>query len=246
MAGQPTPEGAAPEPTPPASPSADILAPSESNTALPPPSDRGPVLTEEEQIEAELEAMREMYRQLYRPSDNPGKFALLARGVFYVAGNSKRTSSGRLGGVLVDVGQNWNHIGYAASVHILGGQLALGENRQTAITSLIGGGPTVTMGRLALNGRGYFGLRLGYDFFYAPARMVPGAGPADPTNDLSVRAPHGPRLNINMGLLVKPRRDSKLFQGVGLSIGYQALVHSFAADMPLTHMLLFGLNYRIG
>ncbi len=187
-----------------------------------------------------------MYRQLYRPPENPGRFSLLVRGVFYVAGNSMRTSAGRLGGLLVDLGQNWNVIGYAATIHAVGGQLAIGENRQTAVTALIGGGPTLTLGRLPLNGRGYFGVRAGYDFLFAPTRMVAGAGPADPTNDLSSRAPHGPRLNINMGLLVKPSRDSHLFQGFGVSIGYQALVGSFSGDFPLTHMLMFGLNYRLG
>jgi len=204
------------------------------------------VLSEEEQIEAELEAMRQMYRQLYRPAANPGRFALLARGVFYVAGNSQRTSAGRLGGLLVDVGQNWNFIGYAATLQVVGGELALGENRQTAITALVGGGPTLTLGRLALNGRGYFGVRLGYDILYGPARMVRGAGEADPTNDLSARVPHGPRVNFNMGLLVKPRRESKIFQGIGISVGYQGLVGSFGANVPITHMLMFGLNYRIG
>ena len=98
----------------------------------------------------------------------------------------------------------------------------------------------MNLGRLALLQRGYLDLRVGYDFYYAPARAL--------TDDVVAESitPHGPRLQLNMGLMVRPGRVGRFFHGVGATVGYQALVGAFSGDLPFTSMLSFGLSYWMG
>jgi hypothetical protein len=58
-------------------------------------------------------------------------------------------------------------------------------------------------------------------------------------------APHGPRVNLNMGLL-SHSNYRRYIHGFGLSMGYQALVGTFRGDLPFTHMLTIGLSYWMG
>ena len=206
------------------------------------PSERAPgrVRSEEESAEQEDAAIASMYRTLFRPPSNPGRFNAVVRGVYMIAGSADSTMSGRLGGITADLGQSFNKVGYAVTLAAhFGSLLHTTKERETQTIALLGGGPTINLGRLALLQRGFLDARLGYDFFVAPTRLiVDNMAMAD-----GIRAPHGPRFSLNMGLLSNPARARKLFHGFGLTIGYQALVGSLKGDLPFTNVLQFGIVY---
>jgi len=181
-----------------------------------------------------------MYRGLYRPSGNPGRFNVVARAVYGIAGSIDNTVSGRLGGLSADLGQSFNKFGYALTLVAQAGSLDRVSNGiHTQTVALLGGGPTLSLGRLALLQRGFLDVRVGYDFLFGPTRRISdGVAQSD-----GMRMPHGPRLSINMGLMSNPARVRKLFHGFGLTIGYQALLGSFRGDLPVTNVLQFGLSY---
>lgn len=201
----------------------------------------GPVRSESEAAETEDEAIAAMYRELYRPKANPGRLHVIARAQFSFGSSfADNQLSGRTGGVHLDLGQSFNVIGYALSLRAEGGAIDVEPTRRTQITGLLGGGPTISLGRLGMLQRGYLDLRLGYDFLFAPARNI--------AADYTVTAapgymPHGPRAHLNMGLLINPGRSRKMFHGVGFSLGYQVLVGSFRGDLPASQFLSFGLQY---
>lgn len=236
------PPGSTPDPVAPAAPAPglaeQLLGPSVNQH----PSERapGPVRSEAESVEAEDAAIASMYRSLYRPANNPGRFNIVARAFYVLAGSTDNTLSGRLGGISADIGQSFNKFGYAfTAVGQFGSVLHTRPGRETQTIALVGGGPTLSLGRLALLQRGFLDVRVGYDFFAAPTRLIiDNMAVAD-----GLRAPHGPRLSLNMGLLGNSARTRKLFHGFGLSIGYQALVGSLRGEWPVTNMLQFGLVY---
>lgn len=236
------PPGSTPDPATPADPAPglaeQLLGPSVNQH----PSERppGPVRSEAESAEAEDTAIAAMYRGLYRPPNNPGRFNIVARAFYVLAGSTDNTLSGRLGGISADLGQSFNKFGYAiTAVGQFGSVLHTKPERETQTIALVGGGPTLSLGRLALLQRGFLDVRVGYDFFAAPTRLiVDNMATAD-----GMRVPHGPRLSLNMGLLGDSARARKLFHGFGLSIGYQALVGSLRGEWPVTNMLQFGLVY---
>lgn len=196
--------------------------------------------TEAESAEEEDQAIAAMYRGLYRPATNPGRFNVVARAYYAVAGSVDNTVSGRLGGLSADIGQSFNKFGYALTLVAQAGDLTRVTSKGTTQTvALLGGGPTLSLGRLALLQRGFLDVRVGYDFFVGPTRRI-SDGMA--TSD-GLRMPHGPRLALNMGLMASPARPRKLFHGFGLSIGYQALLGSFRGDLPVTNVLQFGIVY---
>ena len=47
-----------------------------------------------------------------------------------------------------------------------------------------------------------------------------------------------------MGLIGSTNR--RFFHGLGLSMGYQALVGSFRGELPVTNMLTIGFSYWMG
>jgi hypothetical protein len=244
VAGDPTGAGdpAAPPATPgaPATPglAEQLLGPSVNQHPSERPATQ--VRSEAEAVEEEDAAIAAMYRSLYRPSSNPGRFNIVARGVYVLAGSADNSLSGRLGGLSADIGQSFNKFGYAVTlVAQFGSVLHTTPTRETQTIALVGGGPTLSLGRLALLQRGFLDVRVGYDFFAGPTRQIVDNRPiAD-----GIRAPHGPRLSLNMGLLSSGAKARKLFHGFGLTIGYQALVHSLRGDWPVTNMLQFGLVY---
>lgn len=196
------------------------------------------------------EAITAAYAPRFRPAHNPGRFNLAARVMFANAGG-KRLVGGRLGGAAVDLGQSWNHFGYAVTGTVWGGRLELQPDTSKEINALIGVGPTVGLGRLALLGRGYLDIRVGYDFYYAVVNrrgetILKGNDPGDVTVTKAKNlVPHGPRLRLDLGLLSLDT-SRKFFHGFGLSMGYQALVGSMNGGMPPAHMLTLGLSYWMG
>lgn len=196
--------------------------------------------TEAESAEEEDQAIAAMYRGLYRPATNPGRFNVVARAYYAVAGSVDNTVSGRFGGLSADLGQSFNKFGYALTLVAQAGDLTRVTSKGTTQTvALLGGGPTLSLGRLALLQRGFLDVRVGYDFFVGPTRRISdGVATSD-----GLRMPHGPRLALNMGLMANPARPRKLFHGFGLSIGYQALLGSFRGDFPVTNVLQFGVVY---
>ncbi len=239
----PTAPAAPTDPNVPASPAApglaeQLLGPSVNRH----PSERapGPVRSEEESAEQEDAAIAAMYRNLFRPPGNPGRLNVVVRGAYMIVGSVDNKLSGHMGGVTADVGQSFNKIGYALTVAAhFGNLLHTKADSQTQTIALLGGGPTINLGRLALLQRGFLDARVGYDFFAGPTRqIVDGVATAD-----GIRAPHGPRISLNMGLLSNPARARKLFHGFGLTIGYQALVHSLRGEFPVTNVLQVGIVY---
>ncbi|HET6584880.1 MAG TPA: hypothetical protein VFG69_15585 [Nannocystaceae bacterium] len=197
------------------------------------------------------EAITAAYAPHFRPADNPGRFNLAARLLFANAGG-KKLVGGRLGGLAVDLGQSWNHFGYALTGTVWGGRLELQPDTGKEINALIGVGPTVGLGRLAMLGRGYLDLRLGYDVYYGVVNrrsgetIVKGNDPGDVTLTKAKNLiPHGPRVRLDLGLLSLDT-SRKFFHGFGLSMGYQALVGSMNGGMPPAHMLTLGLSYWMG
>lgn len=190
------------------------------------PSPPSPRELSPEQMQA---AMRAAYAQRYRPPSNPVRLNVTARGVF-TALSGRDGVNGRLGGVGVDLGLARNHFGAALTLRGLAGRVQL--DPQTALTAMVGGGPTLGVGRLALLGRGYVDTRVGYDLFYAPS---PGG---------TARAPHGPRLRLDLGLLLEGER--RRTHGVGFSVGYQRLVGSAHGPMPPANVMSIGVAYWLG
>lgn len=244
----PTPQPTAPAPTQPTEPAPtgapppglaeQLLGPSVNQAPERRPST--PTRSEEEAIAAEDEAVAALYRDMFRPKSNPGRFHILARAQYTLGSSIDGTLSGRTGGLQLDLGQSWNFIGYAASLRAEGGAIDFGPEGRNQLTGLLGGGPTLTIGRLGMMQRGYLDVRLGYDFLYAPARqrLLEGGVQALPGY-----APHGPRVQLNLGLLINPGSTRRLFHGVGLGLGYQVLVASFRGDLPTSQFLQFSLNY---
>jgi hypothetical protein len=126
-------------------------------------------------------------------------------------------------------------------------------DRVAEMNVLVGGGPTLNLGRLALLGRGYLDFRVGYDFFYGavnqrrdnPTIVAPQGDPNLRLEQAENLAPHGPRLQLNMGRL-SVSNYRRYIHGFGVSMGYQGLVGSFRGDLPFTHMLTLGLSYWMG
>ena len=203
-----------------------------------------PVQTEAEAAAAEDAAVAAVYRDLFRPKHNPGRFHIVARAQYSIGSSFGNTSlSGRTGGAQVDLGQSFNFIGYALTLRGEGGTIDFGAEGRSQMTGLLGGGPTLSLGRLGFLQRGYLDFRVGYDFFFAPTRerLLEGGAAR-----LPAMLPHGPRAQLNLGLLLSPDRSRKLFHGVGLGLGYQVLVGSFRGDLPPSQFLQFALHYSGG
>lgn len=236
-AGPPAPE--------PIAPSA-IMAPSSSDSATgsiaptssPEREPIDPIDAEESEEDAERAAL--FFHSLYRPDDNPGRFNAVFRTSYTILGSNDHHLSGRFFGLSADIGQSWNTMGYALSLHANLGSLDLRDDGKVKAVALLGAGPTVNLGRLALLQRGFLDLRVGYDFYYAPGRST------DPDIVATSLMPHGPRLQLNMGLMVSPKRQRRFFHGVGATVGYQALVGAFSGDLPFTSVLSFGLSHWMG
>ncbi len=252
----PTPDATTPsEPTPVEAVPADALeaepaTPTTTPTPAPTVATTRPAASPSEEL-SPSEAITAEYAPRYRPQHNPGRFNLVVRGLFANAGGSK-VVGGRLGGAAVDAGQSWNHFGYAVTGTVYGGRLVMQDASREEINALIGVGPTVGLGRLALLGRGFLDLRLGYDFYYGVVNRrddetVSGGDPGDVTVTKAKNlVPHGPRVRLDLGLLSLDTRR-RFFHGFGVSMGYQALVGSMGdTKMPPIHMLTIGLTYWMG
>src|SRR5690606_16516850 len=115
------------------------------------------------------ERLRNYYARIYRPEHNPSRLYFGARGAYALAGTSERSGGGRMGFANVELGQTWNHVGYGVGGTLLAGDLTFGDQGVEKFAGVIvGGGPSLGLGRLGLFGRGYLDFRVGYNFFYAP------------------------------------------------------------------------------
>ncbi len=225
----------------------DLLAGEPSETSKPAATSRA-VVADPGAYEAALEAA---YDAEYRPADNPGRLHIGARALFANAGGKKEIG-GRMGGVQVDVGQAWNRFGYALTASAWGGRILLSD-RVAEMNALVGAGPTLTLGRTALQGRGMIDLRVGYDVMYGvvnqrtddAAIVAPQDGNSAFTLEQTQNLlPHGPRAMLQLGLLSPKRRS--YHHGFGVVFGYQGLVGSLRGELPFTHMLLTGVQWWMG
>jgi hypothetical protein len=248
-----TPEVAAPaaEPAPPADAGIDReLLGAEPEPAAPPP--RRPVVVSDPDEEADA-ALRRAYADRYRPAGNPTKANVVARGLFTNMGGRDGVG-GRMGGVRADVGPTWNRLAIAGTFTAWGGRVLLPRDTGAEMNALLGFGPTLGLGRIALVGRGFLDLRVGYDFFYGvvnqradrAAVVQTGSDPAVVLTQTENILPHGPRVTLDLGLLGESRGDSPYFHGFGASMGWQGLVHDFRGTLPVTNMLTMGLVYWFG
>src|SRR5690606_22852969 len=102
------------------------------------------------------ERLRNYYARIYRPAHNPSRLYFAARGAFALAGTAKGVGGGRMAFVNAELGQTWNFIGYGIGAALYAGGLTFG---QTGVEQyggvLVGGGPSLGLGRLSLLGRGF-------------------------------------------------------------------------------------------
>ncbi len=236
--------------------SADMLDEAPPTTAAPttaaPTKPAAPVTAASDDEElTPNEAITQAYAPKFRPRTNPGRLNIAARLMFANAGGGD-SAGGRLGGLSADVGQSWNHFGYALTGTVWGGRYVAAPEGTTELNALLGIGPTVGLGRMALLGRGFLDLRAGYDFYYGVVNRR-GEGTAlkpQGADGVSLAraqnlAPHGPRVRLDLGL-VALNDARRYFHGVGVSMGYQALVGSLVGKMPVAHMLTIGIAYWMG
>ena len=223
-------------------------------TRAPPPKPRTVEYdtTDPEQVAA---MVRAEYANLYRGDALGARLNIAARLMFANMGSSAGSGAGgRMGGAAVDVGAAWNRVGVAGTFETWGGRFFLPEETGAEMNAMFGGGPTVNYGRLALLGRGFFDFRVGYNFYYGVVGARRGGPAVVATQDPDAGGvqlvqtenilPHGPRVQVELGLLSQDR--GKYFHGFGLTMGYQALVHSLRGDLPFTSMLTLGLGYWMG
>ncbi|WP_106394187.1 hypothetical protein [Enhygromyxa salina] len=188
------------------------------------------------------ERLRNYYARTYRPEHNPSRLYFAARGAYALSGTSEGFGGGRMGLANVELGQTWNMIGYGVGAALYAGELTFGEDGVEKFGGvLVGGGPSLGLGRLGLFGRGYIDARLGYNFFYAPVSTTR-VGMADPPD----AAPHGPKLQLDAGLLLHDSERRRFRHGIGVSLGWQLLVHSFAGEYPILNTFNVGFSYFFG
>lgn len=188
------------------------------------------------------ERLRNYYASIYRPKHNPARVFFAARGAYALAGTSDNVGGGRMGYANVEVGQTWNFVGYGINAAVYAGGLTFGSTGVEQFAPvLVGGGPSIGLGRLSLLGRGYLDFRAGYNFFYAPVAATR-EGMANPPD----AAPHGPKLQLDVGLLFHDSESRRFRHGIGFNIGWQLLVHSLAGDFPLMNTFNIGVGYFFG
>jgi hypothetical protein len=188
------------------------------------------------------ERLRNYYARTYRPDHNPSRLWFAARGAYALSGTSDGVGGGRMAFVNAELGQTWNFIGYGLGAAVYAGGLTFGENGVEKYGGvLVGGGPSLGLGRLGLFGRGYLDFRIGYNFFYAPVLAIR-EGLADPPD----AAPHGPKVQLDVGLLLLGSERRRFRHGIGASVGWQLLVHSFAGEYPRVNTFNVGLSYFFG
>jgi hypothetical protein len=188
------------------------------------------------------ERLRGYYASTYRPANNPARVWFAARGAYSLTGSNASVGGGRMVFASVEAGQTWNWLGYGLGATLLGGSLTFGEDGITKSSGLlIGGGPSLGLGRLSLLGRGYVDLRAGYNFFYAPVQTNL-AGLADPAD----ASPHGPKIQLDLGLLLHDSESRRFRHGLGVTMGWQMLVHSFSGEYPRLNSFNVGIGYFFG
>lgn len=206
----------------------------------PAPAPRVRVASDREQVD-HSERMRNYYAKTYRPAHNPPRVYFAARAAFAMAGTNDSSGGGRLAFANVEAGQTWNFISYGLGASLYGGNLTFGEEASKYGGLLIGAGPSVGLGRLGLFGRGYLDLRVGYNFFYAPI-FATRPELVDPPN----AAPHGPKIQVDLGLLLHDSESRRFRHGLGASLGWQMLVHTFTGEYPRANAFNVGLSYFFG
>ncbi|NVB41967.1 hypothetical protein G6O69_29335 [Pseudenhygromyxa sp. WMMC2535] len=188
------------------------------------------------------ERLRNYYKSVYRPDHNPSRLYFSTRAAYALASTNETGGGGRMGFINAEIGQTWNNIGYAIGPTLFAGDLTFGEDGVAKYGGmLIGGGPSLGLGRLGLLGRGYLDFRVGYNFFYAPISST-----RSDLSDPPDAAPHGPKAQVDVGLLFFDSERRRFRHGFGATIGYQGLFHSLAADYPIVNSFTVGLNYFFG
>jgi hypothetical protein len=188
------------------------------------------------------ERLRNYYARTYRPAHNPSRLWFAARGAYALSGTTDSVGGGRSAFVNAELGQTWNFIGYGLGAAVYAGGLTFGENGVEKYGGvLVGGGPSLGLGRLGLFGRGYLDFRVCYNFFYAPV-LSTREGLADPPD----AAPHGPKAQLDAGLMLHDSERRRFRHGIGASIGWQLLVHSFAGPYPTVNTFHIGFGYFFG
>ncbi|RMG93729.1 MAG: hypothetical protein D6705_17850 [Deltaproteobacteria bacterium] len=164
---------------------------------------------------------------------NPVRAQVVVRGLFANVGLGKDPGpGGRMGGLRTDVGLSWNFVAVGAQVLAFGGLVERDDGR--FVRAIVGGGPVLSLGRLAMVGRGVVDLRAGYAFGWAPVR--------DREGGRSSAAPHGPNVVLDLAIVARTSGGQAIHAG-GLSLFYQGWVHDLRDQLPPAHMLGAGITY---
>ncbi len=165
---------------------------------------------------------------------NPIRPSIVIRALFSNVGLTEGDApGGRVGGLRVDAGLSWNAFGAGLAVAVFGGRVARHGGQQ--IPAFLAGGPVLSLGRLAMVGRGVLDLRLAYTFGWAPL--------LEDGEPLRNAAPHGPAVTFDMALAARATGSSRHIHAFGVSLAYQAFVHDLRSLLPAAHVLGAGLVY---
>ncbi|GEM_PF-2696222 len=212
--------------------SADLLAPSAR------PSPPRTVVGGEQRGQANR---TRYFKNLYRPTENPASFLMRAEGSFAMFGN-EQSRGGRAVGLGIGFGQSWNYFSYSVDASLYAGKIRFTQTKGDPVVQnniLVGGGPTVGLGRLGLAQRSLLEVEAGYSFFYGTTAPVSSGAPSP-----DAVAPHGPRVRLNAGFAVDNTDRGSQHRMVGLSLGWQGLMHSFGGEYPYTNAFIFGLFFK--
>ncbi|MEE9386016.1 MAG: hypothetical protein V3V08_21610 [Nannocystaceae bacterium] len=184
-------------------------------------------------------SQRTRHASPFRPAHNPARLYFGTRLTQVMAGaNPDDAMSGRAVVLRAEIGQTWNTIGYALGFTVMGSQFGWDRSsgNRERIYSLVGVGPSVGLGRLALLRNSFFDVRVAYDFLY-------GAVYRDVTATSTI-TPHGPRLDIDLGLLAHGAEKRRRRHALGATLGYQRLIGALSGAFTATSMISIGATYK--
>ena len=196
------------------------------------------------------EQRRRYYQKLYRPISNPARFQMNIRaaGAFIGVANSEG-AGGRAALVEIEPGVTWNSFGLGLRLGSYLGNISFGPFNQIGMPVLLGGGPSLSLGRLTLVENATLDIRLGYSVYYAftsenslTEEAMAAIGDSEVPGYL---LPNGPTLRVEPGFIF-PAEGRRFRQAVSASITWQMFVGSFANEMPVMNVFALGLNYFFG
>jgi hypothetical protein len=173
----------------------------------------------------------------------PSRPSFELRAIHAQIGSTSGAFSGRMWGAQGELGQTWRWWGWALGGTVLGGEAGT-TGGTSRVSTLAGGGPTLTIGRLAMVRHGMLDLRAGYDVM--GTRVVRDLAGDAMSTSAGALIVHGPRAHLVLRLLGTRDPERRFFHAAGAVVGYQLLLGGIRGHVPPTHMLQVGLSYWLG